>query len=130
MTQPVSPEDALKACPFCASPNLDEKTRASTFQGDVTHQGYVECYDCGACGPATAWYNGDHDDAIHWLRKMHNDEGWNTRTDPPKTVLEEEVVALRGLLVECQDRFRYLDQGVWVALIDDELTRLKDRGTD
>ena len=86
MTQPVSPEDALKACQI-----------ARIYHSDGTGEFY---------GPEA------------------------TRSDPPKAVLDEEVVALRGLLVECQDRFRYLDQGVWVALIDDELTRLKDCGTD
>ena len=121
MTQPISPEDALKACPTCGA-----KCRVEIFPASAALATAATLWVC-ANNPQ---FGGDCQHRTAYLTV----EAWNgqraTRTDPPKAVLDEEVVALRGLLVECQDRFRYLDQGVWVALIDDELTRLKDRGTD
>jgi hypothetical protein len=69
---------ALKPCPFCSSDQLDEKTHSQELQGKTFFQGFVECDDCGARGPQTAWYE-SNDGALKWLRNMHDEEGWNDR---------------------------------------------------
>lgn len=73
----------LKPCPFCGTGagNIDRKTRTN---GEL-FQAYHECFDCGAQGPATAWYNdgvgdGDGSGALHWLDLNVDEDGWNTRT--------------------------------------------------
>lgn len=94
-------DEVLKPCPFCGSGNIDERTRTSESDGEEAWQAYTECYDCGAQGPATAWYTGATDDphsrAIYYLRKMEG--GWNTRTPAPSSLpdvgeLREKIIRI------------------------------------
>ena len=76
MTRPVSPEDALKACPFCGD---DEELRVCQ---PLYLSGYWAVH-CGCCGGE-----------MQSESRVGAVVDWNTRTDPPKTVLDEEVVAV------------------------------------
>ena len=117
MTQPVSPEDALKACPFCGD---DEELRVCQ---PLYLSGYWAVH-CGCCGGE-----------MQSESRAGAVADWNTRTDPPKTVLEEEeaieagVVALRDWMSEnwgdIKDGAETGMRGAVRTLIS-----LKDRGTD
>ena len=110
MTQPVSPEDALKA--------LVEAIWA--VRQPPPNDAYMLKMVMS------------HDTAVAIAKAV-----LNTRTDPPKTVLDEEVVRALTITTEALD----IALGPWdgagkvngIKLIADTralLIRLKDRGTD
>ena len=121
MTQPVSPEAALKACPFCGRESL---VFAEPFED--AEQNVVRCVVCNADGP----HYGDNESTS----EAEASSLWNTRIDPPKTVLEEEVVAVISdfLVAEHNMAVAGVDRDMVRALNTavERLTRLKDRGPD
>lgn len=47
----------MKPCPFCGSSEVST-SKARRKDGVVTHQ-YIECHNCGACGPFVETLEGD-----------------------------------------------------------------------
>ena len=132
MTQPVSPEGALKACPFCGD---DEELRVCQ---PLYLSGYWAVH-CGCCGGE-----------MQSESRAGAVADWNTRTDPPKTALDEiesalfdpiesdAVLNLESVVYDLEHGFKVDDGGVCVRSIKRVmmqletaralLTHLKDRG--
>lgn len=87
--------EELKPCPFCASGDLNERTRMEPWgeNGSELYQGYVDCEMCGAQGPPTPWYD-SHDHALSKLREMLSDDGWNTRPESESVTVMREALEL------------------------------------
>lgn len=65
----------LLPCPFCASTNLEEEsTAASEIYGVCYHTGWIECNDCGCCGPSIETNDGDTPQEYQAVR-----DAWNKR---------------------------------------------------
>lgn len=73
----------LKPCPFCGSAGkelMERTTEQDMGRKGTFHQAHIECWNCGARGPSTAWYP-SREGALKWLRHYHDDEGWNDRQE-------------------------------------------------
>lgn len=66
--------DIYESCPFCGNSNLNEEY-TPVYEGSRDSQsGWIECLDCGACGPVIC----ADDEQIKSLSKM-TIAAWNSR---------------------------------------------------
>lgn len=84
----------LLSCPFCDSKALSADVRTHTgSDGRTLYQGFIDCYNCGAHGPATAWYS-TKEAALAMVGNPEHDN-WNTRA--PTAEVERLKEGLRRI---------------------------------